>query len=163
MWRKFLAGPHQQIHGSADAKFKRALCCRDILVSINIQIYFLSSSQLLTTTTLGAVAATEPAAERGIAIPADHVGRTCVANGCKRIISIIPGIYYNNYLLPPIGNRVVITAKLNVDHVYQCCSGGLYRDYKTVSYCIVPETNYASEIRRGVGSIVRRCASAIEE
>lgn len=137
--------------------------------AFDLQHYFdqhanllLSSSPLLATTTLSAAAA-KSATERGIVIHAEHVGSTCVANGCKRTTSIIPGIYCSSCLLPPIGNRAVITAKLNVDHVYQCGSGSPGCDYKMVSYFIAPETNNASEIRRGVGSIVRGCASAVEE
>ncbi|OBT47212.1 hypothetical protein VE00_03427 [Pseudogymnoascus sp. WSF 3629] len=127
-----------------------------------MQIFFLSSFHLLTTANVAAAAA-EPATERGVAIHAEYVGSTCVANGCKRTTSITPGIYCSSCLLPPIGNRAVITAKLDVDHVYQCGSGSPCCDYKTVSYCIAPETNNASEIRRGVSSIVRGCASAVEE
>jgi hypothetical protein len=84
--------------------------------SINMQIFFLSSFHLLTTANVAAAAA-EPATERGVAIHAEYVGSTCVANGCKRTTSITPGIYCSSCLLPPIGNRAVITAKLDVDHV----------------------------------------------
>lgn len=53
--------------------------------------------------------------------------------------------------------------KLNVHNIYKCGSGGSCCDYRTASYCMMPEVKYASGIRRGVGSIVRVCASDIDE
>lgn len=101
---------------------------------------------ILATASLAAAAAVEPAAERDIAVPAELVGRACVANGCKCASGTIPGIYCGSCLRPPVGNGAVITAKLNVHHVYQCGSGGSCCDYGTASDCMTPHARCASGI-----------------
>lgn len=74
---------------------------------------------------LASTAAVKLAVERDASVPAKLTGYACVADGCKCAETLFrESTVCGSCLRPPSGNGAVITAKINVHHVYQCSSGG---------------------------------------